>query len=97
MQASVADLGSVVVVHELSCLMTCGIFLDQGLNSCPLHWQADSLLLDHQGSPFCPFFNPFVSFLLVKEVLYEVWISGPHELHDIQIFPFILWAVVSFC
>ena len=51
MQASVADLGSVVVVHELSCLMTCGIFLDQGLNSCPLHWQADSLLLDHRGGP----------------------------------------------
>ena len=50
-QASVADLGSVVVVHELSCLMTCGIFLDQGLNSCPLHWQADSLLLDHRGGP----------------------------------------------
>ena len=28
-----------------------GIFLEQGLNPCPLHWQADSRPLDHQGSP----------------------------------------------
>ena len=28
-----------------------GIFLDQGLNQCPLHWQADSCPLYHQGSP----------------------------------------------
>ena len=34
--------GSVVVVHRLSCSMACGIFPDQGLNPCPLHWQADS-------------------------------------------------------
>ena len=26
-------------------------FLDQGSNPCPLHWQVDSLPLDHQGSP----------------------------------------------
>ena len=34
--------GSVVVVHGLSCSVACGVFLDQGLNLCPLHWQADS-------------------------------------------------------
>ena len=28
-----------------------GIFLDQGLNSCLLHWQADSLPLNHHLSP----------------------------------------------
>ena len=33
--------GSVVVAHRLSCSVTCGIFLDQGSNPCPLHWQAD--------------------------------------------------------
>ena len=33
--------GSVVVAHELSCSAACGIFLDQGWNPCPLHWQAD--------------------------------------------------------
>ena len=26
----------------LSCPTACGIFPDQGLNPCPLHWQADS-------------------------------------------------------
>ena len=33
---------SVVVAHELSCSLACGIFLDQGSNLCPLHWQVDS-------------------------------------------------------
>ena len=35
----------------LSCPAACGIFPDQGSNPCPLHWQADSQLLRHQGSP----------------------------------------------
>ena len=30
-----------------------GIFLTQGLNSCLLRWQVDSLLLSHLGSPYC--------------------------------------------
>ena len=30
------------VAHGLSCPMTYRIFLDQGLNLCPLHWQVDS-------------------------------------------------------
>ena len=34
--------GSVVVTHGLSCPAACVIFLDQGSNLCPLHWQADS-------------------------------------------------------
>ena len=34
--------GSVVVVHRLSCSVARGIFLDQGSNLCPVHWQADS-------------------------------------------------------
>ena len=33
---------SAVVVHRLSCPAARGIFLDQGSNPCPLHWQADS-------------------------------------------------------
>ena len=48
--------GSVVVVHGLSCSTTCGIFPDQGSNPCPLHWQADSQPLRHQGSPVGRFF-----------------------------------------
>ena len=33
---------SVVAVQGLSCPAACGIFPDQELNLCPLHWQADS-------------------------------------------------------
>ena len=41
----------VAVAHGLSCSVACGIFLDQGLNTCLLHWQVDSLPMSHQGSP----------------------------------------------
>ena len=44
--------GSVIVAHGPSCSATYGIFPDQGSNPCPLHWQADSQPLRHQGSPW---------------------------------------------
>ena len=47
--------GSVIVAHGPSCSAACGIFPDQGLNPCPLHWQADSQPLRHQGSPIPKF------------------------------------------
>ena len=56
MQASVIvacqlwSTGSIVVMHGLSYSKACGIFLDQGSNTC-LPWQSDSLPLSHQGSP----------------------------------------------
>ena len=43
--------GSVIVAHGPSYSVACGIFPDQGSNPCPLHWQADSQPLRHQGSP----------------------------------------------
>ena len=43
---------SVVVAHGLSCLGPCGIFLDQGSDPFPLHWQVDAQPLDHQGNPY---------------------------------------------
>ena len=43
--------GSAIVAHGPSCSAACGIFPDQGSNQCPLHWQADSQPLHHQGSP----------------------------------------------
>ena len=48
-----------------SCFAACGIFPDQGSNPCPLHWQADSQPLRHQGSPGIDFFliNLFILFL----------------------------------
>ena len=49
--------GSVIVPHGPSCSAACGILPDQGSNLCPLHWQADSQPLRHQGSPFPHFIN----------------------------------------
>ena len=43
--------GNTIVVHGLSCSLACGILLDQGQNPCLLYWQADSLPLNHRGSP----------------------------------------------
>ena len=43
--------GSAIVAHGPSRSVACGIFPDQGSNPCPLHWQADSQPLRHQGSP----------------------------------------------
>ena len=44
--------GSVIVAHGPSCSAACGILPDQGSNPRPLHWQADSQPLCHQGSPY---------------------------------------------
>ena len=43
--------GSAIVAHGPSCSAACGILPDQGSNPCPLHRQADSQPLRHQGSP----------------------------------------------
>ena len=43
--------GSVIVAHGPSCSAACGILPDQGSNPCPIHRQADSQPLRHQGSP----------------------------------------------
>ena len=40
------------------------IFLDQGSNLCPLHWQADFYSLYHQGSPHFSFLS--IQFLICK-------------------------------
>ena len=48
--SSCGSRASVVVALWLSCSATCGLFPDQGSNPCPLHWQADSQPLGHQGS-----------------------------------------------
>ena len=64
--------GSVVVAHGPSCSAPCGIFPDQGSNLCPLHWQADSQPLRHQGSP-CSFFDWVLwAFFCIK--LYELFV-----------------------
>ena len=47
--------GSTVAAHRLSCSPACGLFPDQGSDPRLLHWQADSLPLSHQGSPYFDF------------------------------------------
>ena len=56
--------GSVVVAHGPSRSAACGIFPDQGSNPCPLHWQADSQPLRHQGSPVFFISISFISALI---------------------------------
>ena len=54
------SMGSVVVVHRLSCQVISGIFPDQGLNLCALHWQVGFYPLCHQGSSSsCAFYNRY--------------------------------------
>ena len=61
--------GSVVVAHGPSCSAACGILPDQGSNLCPLHWQADSQPLRHQGSPLLQLLNDFLVLVLTAVFL----------------------------
>ncbi|XP_060025018.1 bcl-2-like protein 11 isoform X2 [Lagenorhynchus albirostris] len=45
--------GSAAMAHGPSRSAACGIFPDRGTKPCPLHRQADSQPLRHQGSPKC--------------------------------------------
>ena len=62
--------GSTFVVHRLSCSKACGIFLHQGSNLCLLHWQADSLPLNHQGIP-----RTFLMSILSSSVMMDICTS----------------------
>ena len=58
--------GSVVVAHGPSHSAACGIFPHQGWNPCPLHWQADSQPLRHQGSPLLNFLREMWAGILLQ-------------------------------
>ena len=62
------------MVHGLCCSAACGIFPDQGLNLCPLHWQADSLPLLHQGNPSLSIF--LKNYLFIYLWLFWVFVSA---------------------
>ena len=64
-----------VAAPELSCTSTYGIFPYQRSDLCPLHWQADSYPLDHQGSPHLASFISQRSLLAATGVL----LSPPHS------------------
>ena len=81
--------GSAIVAHGPSRSAARGIFPDQGLNPCPLHWQADSQPLRHQGSPFLHFYirNICVCPLLkCSQCLYTV-LYAFFTTHIMRIFP----------
>ena len=73
----VVECGSVVVMHGLSCSAAREIFPDEGLNPCPLDWQADSYLLYHQGSPifesWCEFLFIYFAGCNLKACISELW------------------------
>ena len=71
--------GSVVVAHGPSCSAACGIFPDQGSNPCPLHWQADSQPLCHQGSPVLCFFID--ACYQVEEIVFSSSLLGVFIIH----------------
>ena len=70
--------GSVIVAHGPSCSVACGIFPDQGSNPRPLHGQADSQPLRHQGSPSL-FFN----------FLFSCWMFSPILAYACAVYDFL--------
>ena len=77
-----------------SCSMACRIFLDQGMNLCLLHWQADSLPISHQESP--PI-RPSVAIVLY-ESLCETWARTTQLSHSLC--PWlseIVWVINVYC
>ena len=76
--------GSVVVAHGSSCSAACGIFPDQGSNPCPLHWQADSQPLRHQGSPVILFYCKIHLFrITVQNTAHSTNLSSSTQKHAI--------------
>ena len=67
--------GSGIVAHGPSCSVACGIFPDQGSNPRPLHWQADSQPLHHQGSPLFLFYLKYNLFYFVLFLYRSSFIS----------------------
>ena len=57
--------GSAVVAHGPSRSAACGILPYRDTNPCPLHWQADSQPLRHQGSPGCVLLKSRFNFVVV--------------------------------
>ena len=76
--------GSVIVAHGPSCSAARGIFPYQGSNLCPLHWQADSQPLRHQGSPPSWFFGWSNNQINIRQINRRkpnliIYLRGPHK------------------
>ena len=68
------SMGSVAMMHGLSCSKACEIFPDQGSFQCLLHWQVDSLLLSHPGSP-----SPYPLILKLFAFLGQMVLDFPED------------------
>ena len=90
--------GSVVVAHGPSCSAACGILPDQGSNPCPLHWQADSQPLHHQGSPYHSFLKSVYISNCSKSILSLMYITYTTEefLFALQ-YPARCWLLFIYC
>ena len=75
--------GSVIVAHGPSRSAARGILPDQGSNPCPLHWQADSQPLRHQGSPFLLIFEFYFIYFFIQQVLISHQFST-HQCIDVN-------------
>ena len=58
---------------------SCGIFWDQGSSSCPLHWQADSQPLDHQGHPISDYLRGLNRISHLSVCLQQNILPAPRE------------------
>ena len=74
-QLWIKSTGSIVVVNGLSCSAASGIFRDQESRPCVLNWQADSLPLNHQGSPNVDHFKDFIEFATILLLFYVLIFS----------------------
>ena len=62
------------MADKLSCSTAYGIFPDQGLDLCLLHWQVDSYPLYHQGSPpFNLYLSTYLSIYHLYIYLFALW------------------------
>ena len=88
--------GSVIVAHRPSCSAACGIFPGRGSNPCPLHWQADSQPLRHQGSPTSVFFKYiFLKYSWFTMLYWFLLYSKVIQLY-MYIFLFIFFSIIVY-
>ena len=71
--------GSAIVAHGPSRSAACGILPDQGSSPCPLHWQADSQPLCHQGSPISDLWCYYCLKITTHWRLRLCWIFFDHK------------------
>ena len=65
-----------------------GIFPTQGSNPCLLHWQADSLLLSHVGSPSMGTYpNKSVHVMGESSFLWPLHLTQPQSSHSMDLWP----------